>query len=178
VTAMPEEVVGSLHGVGETRMNLNKSNRGGAGEKETDERLGSALILVSRESILRSRTRNSLFTYPNNLLNLANIESRGRDHRFAWINGYSSRTLGGLVSRSRLGHPNARTLRVRGPSTDGQSVAQHSLHYSGGHAGTGFTVTCPRSRLHGHVDDRAAKCAQWYSKNLHRCLSTKFYKHA
>jgi len=64
VTAMPEEVVGSLHGVGETRMNLNKSNRGGAGEKEAGEGLGSALNLASRESILRSSTRNSLFTDP------------------------------------------------------------------------------------------------------------------
>jgi hypothetical protein len=61
---MPEEVVGSLHGVGETRMNLNKSNRGGGREKETGEGLGSALNLASRESILRSKTRNSLLTYP------------------------------------------------------------------------------------------------------------------
>jgi hypothetical protein len=64
VTAMPEEVVGSLHGVGETRMNHNKSNRGGGGEKETGEGLGSALNLAPRESILRSKIRNSLFTYP------------------------------------------------------------------------------------------------------------------
>ena len=64
MTTMPEEVVGSLHGVGETRMKHNKSNRGGAREKETGEGLGSALNLASRESILRSETRNSLFTYP------------------------------------------------------------------------------------------------------------------
>jgi hypothetical protein len=64
VTAMPEEVVGSLHGVGETRMKHNKANRGGGREKETGEGLGSALNLASCESILRSKTRNSLFTYP------------------------------------------------------------------------------------------------------------------
>lgn len=61
---MPEEVVGSLHGVGETRMNLNKSNRGGAGEKEAGEGLGSALSLALRESNLRSETRSYLFIYP------------------------------------------------------------------------------------------------------------------
>ena len=62
--AMPEEVVGSLHGVGETRMKHNKSNGGGEREKEMGEGLGSALNLASRESILRSKTRNSLFIYP------------------------------------------------------------------------------------------------------------------
>jgi hypothetical protein len=51
VSAMPEEVVGSLHRGGEPRMKHNKSNRGGGREKETGGGLGSALNLASRESI-------------------------------------------------------------------------------------------------------------------------------
>jgi hypothetical protein len=45
-------------------MKHNQSNRGGEREKEAGEGLGSALNLAWRESILRSKKRNSLFTYP------------------------------------------------------------------------------------------------------------------
>ena len=71
MTAMPEEVVGSLHGVGETRMNLNKSNRGGAGEKETGEGLGSALNLGITREHSALQDKKLLVHLSHNLLNLA-----------------------------------------------------------------------------------------------------------
>jgi hypothetical protein len=69
--AMPEEVVGSLHGVGETRMKHNKSNRGGGREKEIGQR---AKLGIAREhSALQDK--KLLVHLSHNLLNLVHIES-------------------------------------------------------------------------------------------------------
>ena len=75
MTAMPEEVVGSLHGVGETRMKHNKSNRGGRKRKGDGRGTGHrAKLGITREhSALQDK--KLLVHLSHNLLNLAHIES-------------------------------------------------------------------------------------------------------